>query len=311
MLKPTSIRFVAALALCLPWAAHAEEPDAFEKSLAQEYGLTIRHVDAAGKPPSTEESAAVGRQVIAYKGKDIVEKNDMMVNFEAPLYQLGAERVVLVALSSGGNACGATYMLISLKDGAANSSDEFGNCNDPQVQATPDSLQFTFNDGYAKRLIVTYKNGRITEENTTLPPHVDPKNTGRDFSYLATYTDRDDVEKILSDSSVAPLMSRVMAADWELLKDRLDVMEAPEIQDGFIVLQGGLPHSFTAEEGFLAISLTGTDVYAAILTTAESDKSIRAYTNAERTRNGPNPPPAMQAWFASHAEASPKWTFRR
>ena len=92
MMKATPVCFVFAVVFSLPLAAHAEEPDAFEKALAQDYSLTIRHADAAGKPQTAEDSGATGRQIIAYKGKDIVEKNDMIVNFESPLYQIGAER---------------------------------------------------------------------------------------------------------------------------------------------------------------------------------------------------------------------------
>ncbi len=289
-------------------AAHADESDVYVQSLATDYGLTMRQLDEKGAVLD-KDAGPIGKRIISYKGKDILEKHEMYVDFVGPLYKLGDESLVLVALSSGGNACGATYVLISLKDGAAKTTPEFGNCAEPEITATPTAVEFRFYDGYGKRIVETYSNGAVTEAKTTLPLNADPNNNGKDFNYLAPYTDRDNVEKILTDSTVSPMLAQLMGPDADKLKERLEVMDSPELRDDYLVMQGGMAHGFTEEEAVLALSLTSHNIYAAILTNDNGQQTIRAYTNAPRGAEGVQAPPAMKAWLERYPDARLNWVF--
>lgn len=298
------MRHLLLISFLLASPAMADESDQYVQSLATDYGITLTHPDAA---QHTADPSA-GRHIITYKGKDILEEKDSYVDFVAPLYELkNGEKVIVVSMSAGGNACAATYRLIILKDNAARATAPFGNCAEPEISATSEKIDFRFYDGYGRRAMETYQDGKMTERSDILPLGKDPNNNGSNFAYLANYTSRDDVEKILIDDTVAPLLDRVMGNDFPLLKKRLEVMGEPEVGDEFIVLQGGMPHAFTQEEGYLALSLTSHDVYAAILTTGEQ-KTIRAYTNVPQDKT--TPPPSLQGWFNAYPEAKPVWTYK-
>lgn len=231
----------------------------------------------------------------------------MYVSFEPPVYTLSNAKLVLVSLAAGGNACGATYRLITIENNTATPSEEFGNCSTPEVTPAADHIDFTFYKSYGSREVETYKNGTFTKSLLTLPPNENPSNNGKDFSHLATQTDRDNVENILTDSALAPTLTALMGSDFEKLKERLEVMSDPVTQDDYLILEGAMSHAFTIEEGFLAVSLSGKQVYAAILTLAPDTSGatiVRAYTNGNTAVDAPA---AMQAWLQSHPESKVSW----
>ena len=89
-----------------------------------------------------------------------------------------------------------------------------------------------------------------------------------------------------------------MGEDFKLLKRHLRVWYAEE-RDGFIVIQGAMPHSFTIAEAYLALSLDNSDIYVALLVpdyapvTKESITYIKAY---KPSYDSPLPA-SMKAWL--------------
>jgi hypothetical protein len=249
---------------------------------------------------------------VNYQGRTLLEDDSSAyVNFES-LNFLGDEQVVLLSQASGGNACNATYKLISIYDGMAHVSQDFGNCSVPEVTKTAnDELIFIFYDGYGKRLVNQYKNHQMTEEKINVPLKRDP-DSANGFNYLKKYAAKNDVESMLQDRKLNPQLVDLLGMNWEGFKQRLDLYSVTTTEK-FIIVTGLMAHSGGSDEAMVMIGLDGSELYAATLETDYGVKpplqTIHAYSNQPALYSVA--PQEMQTWIANFKTPNVQWKYAK
>jgi hypothetical protein len=217
--------------------------------------------------------------VVTFKDKIIFEDSISKDVALESMYQLSDEQVVVMSTNAGHNGCATTYRLISIKNDIAQIYKLLAPCTDAEVNKEKgDGVILEFDDGFGKKLVSRYKNGVISEYKVTSPLSYDPQNSQEGFAYLRNA----DVEKILTDMKLQPMLRKMMAGDFERLIKRLEVSSI-ETTDKNLVISGLAAHKGGEEEAVLVIPIDGTKVLAAAIFTHELSTplpSITAYSNA-------------------------------
>jgi hypothetical protein len=218
--------------------------------------------------------------------------------------------VVQVETASGGNACESEQRLVVVSNGRVILSKDFGNCSPPKITSTPDQVTFTFFVGYGERLVATYKDSKLTQANVKLSTKYNPASNQPGYAYLAK---EKDLESILLDDKLNGTLTQLMGNDFQTLKDRMILSSGVSMESGYLVISGGMPHSFGTNEGYLAIGLNESVVYAAVLEGEYLDqlKKFIYHLRAYSTESASVPPPSMNKWMAQFKEATPTWKYEK
>jgi len=108
-------------------------------------------------------------------------------------------------------------------------------------------------------------------------------------------------------------LTQLMGNDFQTLKDRLIVSSGVTVENGYLVISGGMPHSFGTNEGYLAIGLNEPVVYAAVLEGEYLDqlKKFIYHLRAYSTESASVPPSSMNKWMAQFKETTPTWKYEK
>lgn len=297
--------------------SNAKDPQALKnQEISSKSGLKISRIDQFGSPlPTTGGYVSDSKFIVTLHGKKIYEDDgSAYMNFE--YYQrLNSEDVVVIETNSGGNACPSEYKLFAIRENSPPLIKDFGNCGAPEI-STPanNQIKFSFYAGYGKRLVALYTDGQLKQETISLPLKEESNFSDIGFQYLAKYASKSDSESILLDKKVSGLLTSLLGKDFEALKDRLEAFYINTAGD-YIVISGAIPHSFTIDEGYLAISLSRPIVYVGILETEFSkdykfsQHYVRAYTN--QATSDSVPPPSMTQWLKNIKDAKITWKYNQ
>lgn len=110
---------------------------------------------------TVEVKTAKGKTPIA------IDESNMSVSVKKQFTNTAKDKsLVLLQVSSGGNACPATYMVVEVNaSGAVKSTKEFGTCSDiPEIKYTNDILTLKMPNMESKKSsLFKYENGVVTE----------------------------------------------------------------------------------------------------------------------------------------------------
>lgn len=278
-----------------------------------ETGLSLKKVDQNGQAIRGKGGYETGQKfILQYRGRTIAENDTAVYGNLVNHWKIGGADVVQLETASGGNACESEQRLIAVSDGRVILSKDFGNCSPPKISTAPDQVKFTFFVGYGERLVATYKDYKLTQANVKLPTKYDPESNQPGYAYLAKYAKKDDLESILQDDKLNGALSQLMGADFQALKDRMLVYGKATVEDGYLVIAGGMPHSFGIDEGYLAIGLNESVVYSAVLDGeyVEQLKKFVYHVRAYSTESASIPPSSMKKWMGQF-EAIPTWKYEK
>lgn len=307
-----------------PSAALAPQPTAPEPKLVDlspeeekelnielDTGLSIRKVDQNGQVIREKGGYTDGQKfILQYRGRTIAEDDTAAYGKLANHWKIGGADVVQVETASGGNACESEQRLVVVSDGRVILSKDFGNCSPPKITSAPDQVTFTFFVGYGERLVATYKDSKLTQANVKLSTKYNPASNQPGYAYLAK---EKDLESILLDDKLNGTLTQLMGNDFQNLKDRMLLYSGVTVENGYLVISGGMPHSFGTNEGYLAIGLNESVVYAAVLEGEYLDqlKKFIYHLRAYSTESASVPPPSMNKWMAQFKEATPTWKYEK
>lgn len=272
-----------------------------EDEIAKTSGVTLTRVSKLGDQiPTNGGYVADSKFKILLNGSELLtDDTSAYMNFKYHANIVGDD-VILVESNNGGNACPSEQMLVVVSKGMSILTKGFGNCAVPEIsQPSPNQLTFTFWKGYGQRLVVDYKNRQLIERTVNLPLHVDRESSAGNFGYLKRYVNDANVERLVLDSKLNPILVEMMGADYQKLLDRLD-LSGPVVSSGYLVLSGQMAHSGGSDEGIIVVALNSSGVWSAVLETKYSADykvsmpKVRAYSNGSASDRIPDP---MRDWI--------------
>lgn len=223
---------------------------------------------------------------------------------------LGTEDVFILSESSGGNACAATYRIVSVRSPSqARVTDSFGNCSDlPAISADTALTQITFKfPKFRGADVWVYEGGKLIEapeERSVVKEEI-----LLDFRFLAEFEGRHPND-VLSDSRYG---SHLIKNIGEVALDRTayytSVASGLELVDGkFLVGFGIAPHSGGSAEAFIAVEMATGKI---VILTADADfktgSSVVTVMAGEDVALSPKAQANIDAWKKSWVDAHP-WT---
>lgn len=293
-------------------AAENKYKETDTQRIARETGLLITQISDKGEQLPANGYVSDASYRIKFKGKEIDRDSlNSYLRFDS-LYTVNNRQVVLVAYITGGNACPATYKLITIFENDAKISKEFGNCGAPTVNTLPDELQFEFYDGYGKRILNTYKDGNLKEIKLTHTRIKDPDDKTNDYQYLLKHVSSSNLENILEDKKLADTLTTLLGSkNFEGLKKRLDLAYVTRTGD-FIEISGQQAHAGGSEEAYLMIELNGEHLYAGILSTDFNATPLKSSIKlfSDKPAMFTSIPNNMQEWIDKYPDAKKEWVFK-
>lgn len=117
-----------------------------------------------GPSAATASPISVVGDAVQVKGKTVFKDEEFSSLGIKKTYSLAGKSVGLVQLNSGGTACPAEYVFVTVgSDGAASVTNKFGNCSDmPKISKQGEKITLAFPGNPAETWI--YVNGKIAKK---------------------------------------------------------------------------------------------------------------------------------------------------
>lgn len=282
-----------------------------KEQIIEKTGLLIKRFDNDGNElPISGGYIRDTHFIITHKGKEITKIDAAeRVNLNN-MYYLEGEKAVLVEQDVGGNLCPYDYRIISISGERASISEDFGFCSEPSVEQLSDELVFTFRKGYTDRHVVTYRQGKVSEEVIKLPLREHIGSDLQGYGYLEKYLRNNDLESVFLDKKLNTELKEMMGSKIDILEKNL-LWKWYLYNSSFLMVHGTTQGSGGFNDAFLAISRDKENIYAAILSTdwIEMEAKQRLEIFSSKPAILSDIPFEMTQWINQYPNAITTWHF--